>query len=72
MDRSFFVLAAIVSIGSVLGWTGALIWSAIQDGREQRRINASVPKDTTRPTDTTRRTLCVSRGVRSAMTTCEV
>ena len=39
MDRSFFVLVAIVSIGSVLGWTGVLIWSAIEDGREQRRIN---------------------------------
>ena len=38
MDKSFLLLAAIISIGSVLGWIGVLIWGAIQDGREQRRL----------------------------------
>ena len=38
MDKSFLLLAAIISIGSVLGWIGVGIWGAIQDGREQRRL----------------------------------
>ena len=38
MDMSFLLLAAIISIGSVLGWIGVGIWGAIQDGREQRRL----------------------------------
>ena len=38
MDKSFLLLAAIISIGSVVGWIGVGIWGAIQDGREQRRL----------------------------------
>jgi hypothetical protein len=33
MDKSLLLLAAIILIGSVLGWTGVLIWRAL----EQRR-----------------------------------
>ena len=39
MDQNFFVHVAIVSIGSVLGWTGVLIWSAMKHRSEQPPIN---------------------------------
>jgi len=37
METTLVLLAAIITIASVLGWVGVLLWSAIQDGREQRR-----------------------------------
>jgi len=39
--RAALIVAAFVSLGSVLGYIGLLLWAAREDGRDQRRRDAA-------------------------------